>query len=79
MTLWFLKEHIKKSFIDNKEKILKALTTQNWNIVDYISFRNAVYLKSDKGYWLSNINSELFPREILIEEILNLNKQLNKN
>lgn len=79
MTLWFLREHIEKSFIDNKEKILKALTTQNWNIVDYVPFRNAVYLKSDQGYWLSNINSELFPRETLIEEILNLNKQLNKN
>jgi len=79
MRLWFLREHIEKSFIDDKEKILKALTAQEWNIVDYVSFGNAVYLESDQGYWLNNINGELFPRETLIEEILKLNKQLNKN
>ncbi len=82
MKLGFLRKHIiEQRNIDDKDKerIINALDKHEWQIGDYNAYCQVVYLESDKGYWLNNIGIELFPRETLIEEIIKLNKQLNKN
>ena len=81
MQLGFLREHIEQSNIEDKDKerIINALDTHNWQIGDYNAYRQVVYLEADNGYWLNNIPINLFPRETLIEEIIKLNKTIKQN
>lgn len=78
MKLPFLYEHLKKTFLDNKEQILDALTTHDWTITSFGRFsgvncgQTVVDLESNKGYWLSNVPLDLFPREVLVDEITTL-------
>lgn len=78
MKLPFLYEHLKKTFLDNKEQILDALTTHDWTITSFGRFsevncgQTVVDLESNKGYWLSKIPLDLFPREVLVDEIITL-------
>lgn len=78
MKLPFLYEEIRHSNIDEKEQILEALVTHEWVIVEMNTFSEVnwnqpvVNLESDKGFWLSNIPLDLFPKEILAEELIKI-------
>lgn len=82
MKLPFLYEHLQKSSIDNKERILEALVIHNWKITAINTFPNVncgdpvIDLESDKGYWLSNIPLDLFSKTALVEELITISKNL---
>lgn len=76
MKLPFLYEEIKNSTIDEKEQILEALVTHDWKIVSMNTFTSVnanhpvVDLESTEGFWLNNIPLDLFPKEVLAEELI---------
>ena len=80
MKIAFLYDHLQKSSIDNKGLILEALVTHNWKITAINTFPSVnhedpvIDLESDKGFWLSNIPLDLFSKEVLVEELIALNK-----
>ena len=80
MKLPFLYEHLQKSSIDNKEQILEALVTHNWKVTAINTFPSVnhedpvIDLESDKGFWLSKIPLDLFSKEVLVEELIAINK-----
>ena len=82
MKLPFLYEHLQKSSIDNKEQILEALVAHNWKITAINTFPSVnheepvIDLESDKGFWLSNIPIDLFSKNVLVEELIALNKNI---
>lgn len=76
MKLPFLYDHLRKSSIDHKEEILKALVTHNWKITKIGQYpsvnanKPVVDLISDGGYWLNLIPLDLFSKEVLAEELI---------
>ena len=80
MKLPFLYVDLQKSSIDSKEQILEALVTNDWKITAINTFPNVnngnpvVDLESDKGYWLNLIPLDLFPKEVLVEELIAMGK-----
>ena len=84
MKIAFLYDHLQKRSIDNKDQILEALVTHNWKITDINTFPSVnhedtvIDLESDKGFWLSNIPLNLFSKEVLVEELIALNKNNKK-
>ena len=84
MKIAFLYDYLQKRSIDKKDHILEALVTHNWKIIAINTFPSVnhedpvIDLESDKGFWLSNIPLDLFSKEVLVEELITLNKN-NKN
>ena len=80
MKIAFLYEQKQKRSIDNKDQILEALVTHNWkitaiNIFPSVNHEDPVIdLESNKGFWLNNIPLDLFSKEVLVEELIALNK-----
>ena len=71
MRIEFLLDYVQQESykIDGKEKVMKAIRNEEWEITDVNFFQWAVVdLKSESGCWLSNIPARLFDSEMLVAE-----------